>query len=56
MLLMSAFFEKYGVPFHLYTDDTPLYFPLQLKNKEFLGPLLDCLITFMVKAESFSVK
>ncbi len=39
---MGAIFEKYGVSFHLYSDDT-LYFPLQHKSKEFLGPLLDCL-------------
>lgn len=39
---MGAVFEKPGVSFHLYADDTQLYFPLQHKNKESLGPLLAC--------------
>ncbi len=43
MLPMGAISEKHGVSFQLYADDTQLYFPLQHKSKEFLGPLLNCL-------------
>ncbi len=43
MLPMGVIFEKYGVSFHLYADDTQLYFPLQHKSTELLGPLLNCL-------------
>ncbi len=44
VLPIGAIFEKYvrRVSFHLYADDTQLYFPLQRESKELLGPLLNC--------------
>ncbi len=53
MLPMGAIFEKYGVSFHLYADDT-LYFPLQHKSKEFLGSLLDCLNELQIRLKQNS--
>ncbi len=44
--LMASIFNKYKVSFHLYADDTQIYFPLKHNGKNGLQPLLACLEEF----------
>lgn len=43
MVIFNNIFSKYGVSFHLYADNTPLYIPLKRDNEQALKPILDCL-------------
>jgi len=43
LLPLASIFNKYGVSFHLYADDTQICFPLKHNDKNGLQPLLACL-------------
>ncbi len=43
MLPLASIFNKYKVSFHLYADDTQIYFPLKHNDKNGLQSLLACL-------------
>jgi len=43
MLPLGSIFNKYGVSFHLYADDTQIYIPMKWDDKQALKPILDCL-------------
>ncbi len=37
MLPLGSIFNKYGVSFHLYADDTQIFIPLKHDNKQAFG-------------------
>lgn len=43
LLPLASIFNKYEVSFHLYADDTQVYFPLKHNDKNGLQPLFACL-------------
>lgn len=43
LLPLGSIFNKYGVSFHLYTDDVQLYLPLNFDDKCQIGSLLLCI-------------
>ena len=43
LLPLASIFNKYEVSFHLYADDTQIYFPLKHNDKNGLQPLFACL-------------